>query len=92
ASGQPTLAPNLPFETIAACAIGGIPLAGGQGRASQVVCGVVIVAMMNNAVVLLNLPVAWQRLMIAVVIVGAVLLQQVASGRVRFGRRGGRPA
>ena len=56
------------------------------------VCGVVIVAMMNNAVVLLNLPVAWQRLMIAVVIVGAVLLQQVASGRVRFGRRGGRPA
>lgn len=92
ASGQPNLAPNLPFETIAACAIGGIPLAGGQGRASQVVCGVVIVAMMNNAVVLLNLPVAWQRLMIAVVIVGAVLLQQVASGRVRLGRRGGRPA
>ena len=77
ASGQPNLAPNLPFETIAACAIGGIPLAGGQGRASQVVYGVLIIAMMNNAVVLLNFPVAYQRLMIAAIIVGAVLLQKL---------------
>lgn len=75
-SGQPNLAPNLSFETIAACAIGGIPLAGGQGRASQVACGVLIVAMMNNAVVLLNFPVAYQHLMIAVVIIGSVLLQR----------------
>jgi len=93
ASGQPNLAPNLPFETIAACAIGGIPLAGGQGRASQVVCGVLVIAMMNNAVVLLNLPVAYQRLMIAVVIVGAVLLQKLGErGLLRFGRRMGRGA
>lgn len=77
ASGQPALAPNLPFETIAACAIGGIPLAGGRGRPSQVVCGVLIVAMMNNAVVLLNLPVAYQQLTMAAVIVGAVLLQSM---------------
>ena len=76
ASGQPNLAPNLPFETIAACAIGGIPLAGGQGRASQVACGVFVIAMMNNAVVLTNLPVAWQYVLIATVIVGAVLLQR----------------
>jgi len=75
-SGQPELAPDLPFETIAACAIGGIPLAGGQGRAYQVVCGVLVIAMMNNAVVLLNLPIAGQQLMIAAVIVGAVLLQK----------------
>ena len=78
ASGQPNLAPNLAFETIAACAIGGIPLAGGRGRASQVLCGVLIIAMMNNAVVLLNFPAAYQRLMIAAVIVGSVLLQRLA--------------
>jgi ribose/xylose/arabinose/galactoside ABC-type transport system permease subunit len=77
-SGQPSLAPNLPFETIAACAIGGIPLSGGQGRASQVVCGVLIIAMMNNAVVLLNLPVAYQQLMMAGVILGAVVLQKMS--------------
>lgn len=94
ASGQPNLAPNLSFETIAACAIGGIPLAGGQGRASQVACGVLIVAMMNNAVVLLNFPVAYQQLMLAVVILAAVLLQRDwASVRLAAGlfrRRSGR--
>ena len=76
ASGQPGLAPNLPFETIAACAVGGIPLAGGQGRAVQTLCGVLVIAMLNNAVVLLNLPVAYQQLMIAAVILGAVILQR----------------
>jgi ribose/xylose/arabinose/galactoside ABC-type transport system permease subunit len=89
ASGQPSLAPNMPFETIAACAIGGIPLAGGQGRASQVLCGVLIIAMMNNAVVLLNFPVAYQQLMIAVVIVCAVLVQNLSAVAGIF-RRGGR--
>jgi ribose/xylose/arabinose/galactoside ABC-type transport system permease subunit len=91
-SGQPELAPNLPFETIAACAIGGIPLAGGRGRAYQVVCGVLVIAMMNNAVVLLNLPIAGQYLMIAVIIIGAVLLQQVdrpAKRLLAILRRGG---
>ncbi len=83
ASGQPNLAPNLAFETIAACAIGGIPLAGGRGRASQVLCGVLIIAMMNNAVVLANFPAAYQRLMIAAVIVGAVLLQGLPAGNWR---------
>jgi ribose/xylose/arabinose/galactoside ABC-type transport system permease subunit len=89
ASGQPGLAPNLPFETIAACAVGGIPLAGGQGRASQVFCGVLIIAMMNNAVVLLNLQAAYQQLMIAAVIVGAVLLQHLSTIGPTF-RRGDR--
>jgi len=89
ASGQPNLAPNLPFETIAACAIGGIPLAGGQGRASQVVYGVLIIAMMNNAVVLLNFPVAYQRLMIAAVIIGSVLLQKLAGKGWQTGARSG---
>jgi ribose/xylose/arabinose/galactoside ABC-type transport system permease subunit len=82
-SGQPNLAPNLPFESIAACAIGGIPLAGGQGRAYQVACGVFVIAMMNNAVVLLNLPHAGQELVIALVIIGAVLLQQGTRATLR---------
>lgn len=86
-SGQPGLVPNLPFETIAACAVGGIPLAGGQGRASQVLCGVLIIAMMNNAVVLLNLQAAYQQLMIAAVIVGAVLLQKLSATGFRRGDR-----
>ncbi|MDB5512978.1 MAG: Sugar transporter permease [Enterovirga sp.] len=93
ASGQPGLAPNLAFETIAACAIGGIPLAGGQGRAANVLFGVAVIAMLNNAVVLLNLPVAYQQIAIAVVILAAVLLQRdgwPGGLWTRFGRKGAR--
>lgn len=67
-SGHANLWPGLAFETIAACAIGGIPLAGGKGRAFEVVCGVAIVAMMQNAVILLNLAAAYQQGIIAAVI------------------------
>lgn len=74
ASGQPNLSPNLPFETIAACAIGGIPLAGGRGRVIEVIAGVATIAMLDNAVVLLNYPAAIQQLLIGAVILGAVLL------------------
>jgi ribose transport system permease protein len=53
-SGQPYLFPNLPFEAIAACAIGGLPLTGGAGRPIQVLAGVLILMATENAVVLLN--------------------------------------
>ncbi len=75
ASGQPNLMPDLPFETIAACAMGGIPLTGGRGSALQVLAGVAVIAMINNAVVLLNYPAAVQQLLIAAVIIGSVVLQ-----------------
>ena len=74
-SGQPNLMPDLPFQTIAACAIGGIPLTGGRGSALQVLAGVAVIAMLNNAVVLLNYPAATQLLLTAAVIVGSVIVQ-----------------
>lgn len=79
-SGQPNLMPDLPFQTIAACAIGGIPLTGGRGSTIQVIAGVAIIAMLNNAVVLLNFPVAIQQLLIALVIVVSVIMQRLAAG------------
>jgi ribose transport system permease protein len=75
ASAQPNLMPNLPFEAISACAIGGISLAGGRGSALQVVVGVLIIAIVNNAIVLLNLPASVQLATLGVVMVVAVLLQ-----------------
>lgn len=79
-SGQPNLMPDLPFQTIAACAIGGIPLTGGRGSVAQVIAGVAMIAMLNNAVVLLNHPGAIQQLLIAIVIVVSVVLQRLAVG------------
>ncbi|TVT84323.1 ABC transporter permease [Pseudomonas sp. H3(2019)] len=82
-SGQPNLYPDLAFATIAVCAIGGIPLNGGRGSAVQVVCGALIIAMLNNAVVLLNLTSAWQQLLMALVIAVAVVLPQLPNVRRR---------
>jgi ribose/xylose/arabinose/galactoside ABC-type transport system permease subunit len=74
-SGQPNLFPTLPFEAIAACAIGGLPLTGGAGRPVQVVAGVLILTATENAVVLLNLSPAAQLIIVGALMVSAVALQ-----------------
>lgn len=48
-SGQPYLYPSLPFEAIAALAVGGIALRGGEGSMRQVLLGVLIFSAMSNA-------------------------------------------
>jgi ribose/xylose/arabinose/galactoside ABC-type transport system permease subunit len=82
-SGQPNLFPNLPFEAIAACAIGGLPLTGGAGRPIQIVAGVLILSATENAVVLLNLSSAAQLLLVGALMVGAVALQHLEWRRLR---------
>lgn len=80
ASGQPNLVPNLPFEAISACAIGGISLAGGKGNTLQVIIGVLIISILNNIIVLLNLPAAYQLGVLGSVIILAVFLQNTQLG------------
>lgn len=91
ASGQPNLMPNLPFESIAACAIGGISLSGGRGSAIQVLLGVLIIAIINNAIVLLNLPAAAQLATLGIVLVVAAVSNSTDHvklfQRLRFSRR-----
>jgi ribose/xylose/arabinose/galactoside ABC-type transport system permease subunit len=86
-SGQPNLFPNLPFEAIAACAIGGLPLTGGAGRPVQIVAGVLILSATENAVVLLNLSSAAQLILVAALMLGAVALQHVEWRRFRIPAR-----
>jgi ribose/xylose/arabinose/galactoside ABC-type transport system permease subunit len=83
-SGQPYLFPTLPFEAIAACAIGGLPLTGGAGRPIQVVAGVLILAATQNAVVLLNLSSAAQLIIVGALMVGAVAFQHLKWRPYRF--------
>jgi len=80
-SGQPNLYPNLSFEAIAACAVGGISLSGGKASGLQVVLGTAIIAFLSNAIILLNIPVAAQYALIGAVIIAAVLLQKIRIGR-----------
>ena len=75
AAGEPNLYPTLPFESLAACAIGGIPLSGGRGSASNAVIGVLIIAVLNNAIVLLNYPAYTQLALLGAIMIGAVIAQ-----------------
>lgn len=88
-SGQPNLYPELPFEAIAACAIGGIPLTGGRGGPLHALIGVAVLAMFVNALVLLNFPSYLQNALLGVLIVASVLLQRWGAGwaaSARFNR------
>jgi ribose transport system permease protein len=77
AAGEPNLYPTLPFETMAACAVGGIPLTGGRGSALNAVIGVIVIAVLNNAIVLLNFPAYAQLALLGTIMVGAVIAQGV---------------
>jgi ribose/xylose/arabinose/galactoside ABC-type transport system permease subunit len=82
-SGQPNLFPSLPFEAIAACAIGGLPLTGGAASAARVLVGVLVVALADNGLQLLDLSSSVQLIVIGALTVLAVLAQQTPIWRRR---------
>lgn len=62
---------------IASVVIGGASLAGGLGSVSGVVLGALLIALVNNALVLLTVPTYWQQTFIGAVIVAAALLDRL---------------
>jgi ribose/xylose/arabinose/galactoside ABC-type transport system permease subunit len=56
---------------IAAVVIGGASLAGGRGTALGVLLGGLLIALVNNALVLLAVPTYWQQSFIGAVILAA---------------------
>jgi ribose transport system permease protein len=71
-SGQANIAPPLPFDTIAAVAIGGISLYGGEGKLIQAVLGATIISVINNALNLINVSTYVQMMAMGGVILIAV--------------------
>ena len=71
-SGQANIAPSLPFDTIAAVAIGGISLYGGEGKLIQAVLGATIISVINNALNLINVSTYVQMMVMGGVILIAV--------------------
>lgn len=62
------------MRAIAASVIGGASLRGGEGTVLGSVLGVVLLALVNNALVLLNVSVYWQDLITGIILISAVLL------------------
>lgn len=73
-ASQPSTGPGWEFKTIAACAVGGISLAGGAGSMIGVAIGVILISVLENCLVILAVDSNWQTVVTGIVLVGAVLL------------------
>jgi ribose transport system permease protein len=67
---------NVELDAIAAVVIGGTSMAGGRGRVWGTVVGVLILAIINNMLVMRGVSVHWQGFVKGVIIVLAVLIQR----------------
>lgn len=72
-SGQPNTSEGFEMDVITAAVLGGVSVAGGQGKIVNVIAGVLIMGMLGNGMTLMNLDEYWQW-----VTRGAVLLFAVA--------------
>jgi len=84
-SGQPNAAVGLELSVISACVLGGVSLAGGRATMSGVIVGVLIMGIAENVMNLLNIPAFYQYIVRGVILLLAVLLDNLRSSAL--GRR-----
>ncbi len=77
ASGQPILGDGYEMDAISAAVVGGVSLKGGVGSIWGVVCGALIIGIINNGMDLLAVSSYWQQVVKGVIIVLAVVLDQL---------------
>ncbi|HZC58744.1 MAG TPA: ABC transporter permease [Chthoniobacterales bacterium] len=65
------------LNVIAAAVVGGASLIGGKGTALGALLGAVILQMISNGLVILNIPQNYSQIVIGLVVIAAVLLDQV---------------
>ncbi|MFF3418257.1 ABC transporter permease [Streptomyces sp. NPDC002698] len=83
-AGDPTLGQGYELQAIAACIIGGTPLAGGRGSVVGAVAGAMILAVVASGLVFFEVPINWTSFA-----TGGVILVAVAADSTlrRTGRR-----
>lgn len=72
-SAQPTLGSGYELDAIAAVALGGTSLSGGRGKIFGTLIGVVIIAILNNGLNIINVSSYYQDVIKGIVILIAVL-------------------
>lgn len=87
-AGAPTYGIMYELYVIAAVVVGGTSLAGGEGRVFGTLIGAFIIAVIQNGMNLMNVEAYTQKVVLGLVILGAVLLDMMRRGRrTRPGRR-----
>ena len=78
-SGAPGSSPALTLDAIAAVIIGGASLFGGKASITRTLLGALLIAVLNNGMVLLNINVDSQYIIKGTIILIAVVLERLAS-------------
>jgi L-arabinose transport system permease protein len=76
-SGQPNAAQGFELDVISACVLGGVSLQGGKARIFGVLIGVLIMGTVENVMNLLNVDAFYQYLVRGLILLAAVLLDQL---------------
>ena len=87
ASAQPTAGNTFELEAIAACAIGGISMAGGYGSIVGVCLGALLMGAINNGMNLLYISSYWQLVVKGIIIAGSVIYSMYSAKRGRNKKR-----
>jgi ribose transport system permease protein len=77
----PTAGPGLELTVIAAAVIGGASLAGGEGTVLGAVLGIFFLALISNALNLLDVSIYWQGVATGIVLIAAVSLDMLLRRR-----------
>lgn len=78
-AAEPQIGPDFHFNAISACAIGGVSMSGGSGDPLGVVCGAIILMLLQNGLNLLGISANWNALVQGAAIIIAVLLDFLAN-------------
>jgi L-arabinose transport system permease protein len=87
-SGQPNAATGLELSVISACVLGGVSLAGGRAAMTGVIVGVMIMGIAENVMNLLNIQAFYQYVVRGLILLIAVLLDNLRSSAAGRGARG----
>jgi ribose transport system permease protein len=87
-SGAPTYGAGYELHVIAAVVVGGTSLSGGEGQILGTLIGALVIGVIQNGMNLTNVESYTQKVVLGLVILGAVLLDQLKHrGFTRFLRR-----
>jgi ribose transport system permease protein len=78
-AGQPTIGPSWLMPSVTAAIIGGTTLSGGEGTMLGTIIGAIFMGVLANGIVLLDISVYWERVIIGIVVVGAVIIDILRS-------------
>ena len=78
ASAFPLAGKGTEMRVISACVIGGCSLSGGVGSVIGSLLGVLLMAIINNGLVLLNVSIYWQGIVSGVILIGAVTFDMLS--------------